>query len=373
MQHRNSANSAAQPCRDLWLQVCRSRGTPLPDPAEVMRFLGGLPEEAQSELEQALRLCLNGREKHRELACLSWAAACTRPALIAQVRSHGLECSGPLLFAAGVGLMAAGWDMSARVAQLAVNAHDVEALGAALALQGQLDGPVGLQNEPDPAPRLDFEELPELSFSIRQGREDALPNLPEQAVPTPAADATLAAPGMQELIDDIDDHDYQDHEEREEPGPIPLRSPARLQLKLYGKEAAHTLEAGPHRRGGGFMGAHVVTIESARALPGGGYDWGRKLAVQLTPEEMPAALAVLMNLAESVRFGQHGAQRDKFVELRRQAGGLLVVTSQGGAAYAVPVRTGALYYLLALFARAIAQGLPGGSVAEVLALVRASQ
>ena len=87
------------------------------------------------------------------------------------------------------------------------------------------------------------------------------------------------------------------------------------------------------------MGAHVVTIESARAFPGGGYDWGRKLTLQLTPEKMPVAIGVLMNLTESARFGQHGAQRDKFIELRRPAGGLVVVTGQGGSVYAVPVKT----------------------------------
>ena len=91
--------------------------------------------------------------------------------------------------------------------------------------------------------------------------------------------------------------------------------------------------------------------------------------MQPTLEEMPAALAVLMNRAESVRFDQHGAERDKFIELRRQAGGLVVVTDQGGAVYAVPVKAGALYYLLGLFARALAQGLPGASLADVLALV----
>ena len=87
------------------------------------------------------------------------------------------------------------------------------------------------------------------------------------------------------------------------------------------------------------MGAHVVTIESARAFPGGGYDWGRKLTLQLAPEEMPVAIGVLRNLTESARFDQHGAQRDKFIELRRQAVGQAVVTGQGGQFYAVPVKT----------------------------------
>ena len=148
----------------------------------------------------------------------------------------------------------------------------------------------------------------------------------------------------------------------------------RLQVKLFGRDAAHTLEIGPHRRGSNFMNVQVVTVESARALAsGGGYDWGRKLTVQLTPEEMPGAIAVLMNLSASVRFGQHGADRDKFVELRRQEGGMVIVTGQGSTAYAVPVKTGTLYYLLGLFAQAMAEGLESRSIAEVLALVKASQ
>ena len=39
----------------------------------------------------------------------------------------------------------------------------------------------------------------------------------------------------------------------------------------------------------------------------------------------------------------------------------------------MPVKTSALYYLLGLFARAMVHGLPGSSVADVLALLRASQ
>lgn len=158
----------------------------------------------------------------------------------------------------------------------------------------------------------------------------------------------------------------------QDPDLAPFTPPGRLQVRLFGRESAHTLEIGPHRRGASFMGAQVVTIESARALPeGGGYDWSDKLMLQLTPEEMPLAVAVLMNLSPSARFSQHGAERDKFAELRRQEGGLVLVTGQGAAVYAVPVKTGALYYMLSLFCRAMARGLPGSSVAEVMALVKA--
>ncbi len=75
MQHGNGGSLAAEPCCGLWLQVCRARGTLLPEPSEVARFLAQLPEQAKGKLEHALRLCLHGREKQRELACVSWAAA----------------------------------------------------------------------------------------------------------------------------------------------------------------------------------------------------------------------------------------------------------------------------------------------------------
>ena len=73
-----------------------------------------------------------------------------------------------------------------------------------------------------------------------------VPDLPGSAVFTPAADKALAAPGMQELIDDVEHHAQDPHldYDHEKPEPLPLTaaagSPARLQLKLYGKEAAHT-------------------------------------------------------------------------------------------------------------------------------------
>lgn len=75
---------------------------------------------------------------------------------------------------------------------------------------------------------------------------------------------------------------------------------------------------------------------------GGAYDRGRELTVQLTPEEIPAAMAVLMSLSASARFGQHGADRDKFILLRHQKSGLAVVSGQGSSVCAVPLKNGTL-------------------------------
>lgn len=326
-------------CANLWLQVCRARGTPAPDQTLVGPFLASLPALQQSELERALLLCLNGREKHRELALVSWAAACTRPDFLIRVQGHGLGCSGPALFGAGLTLMASGWDMSARIAQLAGNPQDIAALAVLL-------------GQPVPAP----EPQPEVPVPpIKPGRLKRQGLAPVQHIF--AQEETLES--VFPIADDLD------------PGALSL--PGRLQVRLLGRESAHTLEIGPHRRSASFMGVHVVTIESAHALlDASGYDWDNKLTLQLTPEEMPLATAVLMNRSASARFGRDGAERGKFAELRHQENGLVLVTGQGSAVHAVPVKAGALYYLLSLFCRGMARGLPGSSVAEVLALMEAA-
>lgn len=374
MQSSQPNGQRVESMRTRWLQVCRARGTPAPDPARVVRFLSDLGDREYDALAQALLLCLKGQEKRRELEVLSWAAACTRPALLAQLQTHGQACTGHDLFGAGLSLMASGWDMSARLAQLTDHLQDVAFLRETLALQASGNSlalevealptmadaaapvdPAGPAHDRGPAPQ---PEPPELFAPSVPALEPRMENYPPLAVLPVAPSAFPAGNGREFNSQDPDD--------------AAPTSP-RLQVKLFGRDAAHTLEIGPHRRSGYFLGVHVVTVESARALGSGGYDWGHKLTVQLTPEEMPGAIAVLMNLCPSVRFGQHGAARDKFVELRRQEGGMVLITGQGSTVYAVPVKTGTLYYLLGLFVRAIAAGLPGGSVAEVLALVKASQ
>ena len=122
---------------------------------------------------------------------------------------------------------------------------------------------------------------------------------------------------------------------------------------------------------------HVVSIDSAHALgAGGGYAWQRKLVIQLTPEEMPAVIATLMGLTPSVRFGHHGAGRAKFIEVRRQSGGLVLVTGENALSYSVPVAAGTACYVLDLFCRAMAMRMdvdqPARSVSDVLMLVRSA-
>jgi hypothetical protein len=91
---------------------------------------------------------------------------------------------------------------------------------------------------------------------------------------------------------------------------------------------------------------------------------------------MPAIVATLMGITPSARFGNHGADKSKFIEVRRQEGGLVIVTGDKAASFSVPVPTRMAYYVLDLFCRAMAMSMtkdePGRSVSDILALVRAT-
>ena len=366
--------------QQLWLQVCASRGTPAPDPARLAGFMEGLETHEREKLQSVLLLAARGREQPGELSLLSWAAACTRPALFDQLATHGLTFTGAGLFACGLKLREGGWDMQHRIAQLHRNPEDVDMLRAWLPVAPDLaEEDLPKKAGPDrheemavdkpffPWPNVDDNGLP--GGQGPGGNEapvesmDNSPAAPDPAAALPVVPTRFARQRPDVLLGAAS------------AAAAPHEPRLRLRLRLFGKSAAHTLEVTPHRRGGDFLGAHVVSIDSAHALgAGGGYAWERKLVLQLTPEEMPAVIATLMGLTPSVRFGHHGAGRDKFLEVRRQEGGLVMVTGEKALSYSVPVPATTLYYVLDLFCRAMAIGMevdkPEHSVSDVLMLVK---
>ena len=437
--HSNNIQALAQ----LWQQVRALRGTPEPDAVHLASFVAGLNASEREKIESALAMAVRGREQPGDFSLISWAASCTRPALLAHLAGHGLEFTGSELFSCGLVLREQGWDIQARVAQLANNPADVATLRAML---------------PDAPETSAHQAAPSLELMLDQASPDD--SLPDNAPP----DEDTAPDGPQEPMDDMAVKGSSGHWENTghwdtvdtvetmttiaQPQALPASrglsfesiktfkgtvpvlptrferettlfssspyssSPAssrlysalpspraeasatrqrgsnnnevpQLKLRLFGKSAAHTLEITDHRRGGDFLGTHVVSIDSAAAygtqsaqstqITNGTYAWERKLVIQLTPEEMPAIVATLMGITPSARFGNHGADKSKFIEVRRQEGGLVIVTGDKAGSYSVPVPTRTAYYVLDLFCRAMAMNKDGPErgVSDVLALVRA--
>ena len=370
MQPTHTPKSQDAALEQLWRLVCAARGTPAPDPALIAGFIEKLRALEREKLDSVLRLAAHGREQPGDLGLVSWAAACTRPALLERLAGHGLAFTGAQLFACGLALQAQGWDMQHRIAQLQNNPADVDTLRALLPVKpGEPQAPPQQEAAPgrpedavaedvyfpwpdDHAPVWEAEPVDDMPVASTTSPSAAQPVLPTRFA-RQRLEAAEAFPNAAKA----------------EPGP----PKDRLRLRLFGKAAAHTLEVTAHRRGGDFLGVHVVSIDSAHALSSGeGYDWARKLVIQLTPEEMPAIIATLMGLTSSVRFGHHGAERAKFLEVRRQEGGLVIVTGEKSLSYPVPVPTATVYYVLELFCRAMAMNGVARSASDVLMMVRSA-
>lgn len=435
--HSNNVQALAQ----LWQQVRALRGTPEPDAVHLASFVAGLNAPEREKIESALAMAVRGREQPGDFSLISWAASCTRPALLAHLAGHGLEFTGSGLFTCGLVLREQGWDIQARVAQLANNPADVATLRAMLpgapetsahqaapSPELMLDQAFPDDSLPDDAPPdkdtdPDWPQEPMDDMAVK-GSSDHWENTEHwDAVDTVETMATIVEPQALPASRGLSFESIKTFKgtvpvlptrfEREttlSPASPSSSSPAssrlysalsspgtkapatrnrggnndeaqQLKLRLYGKSAAHTLEITDYRRGGDFLGTHVVSIDSAAAhgthgthsTTGGTYAWEHKLVIQLTPEEMPAIVATLMGITPSARFGNHGADKSKFIEVRRQEGGLVIVTGDKAGSYSVPVPTRTAYYVLDLFCRAMSMAKDGlgRSTSDVLALVRA--
>lgn len=102
------------------------------------------------------------------------------------------------------------------------------------------------------------------------------------------------------------------------------------QARAWGKKAALNVEASATR-----AGEPTVVLEAARAMVGdGGYDWGKKIVLQLTPAELQLATALFLGqIDHPVEGRNHGPGHNKWFSLERQverfAGTYKVVIGDG--------------------------------------------
>jgi hypothetical protein len=138
----------------------------------------------------------------------------------------------------------------------------------------------------------------------------------------------------------------------------------------YGAKAALRVEE-VHWRTVDPVRRHTLRIVVAGALAERRYDWEHKIAVQLTARELPGFAAVMLNLLPQLAAQGHGPVNDKWFELRRQAGGVLVRVGQGRRGCAVPVAAGDLYELTLLALDALKANAPRADTAQVMAALQA--
>ena len=166
------------------------------------------------------------------------------------------------------------------------------------------------------------------------------------------------------------------------PGPGPATPPlmsgdaasppqgARQSIHVYGKKAAVTVEADTTRRG-----RATVAIDGAVAKGGGHFDWGSKVRVQLTPNELVELTAVLLGALDECRFDNRGDHGEKGLSLERQGQGsqarfFLRVFARGASPCAVPISAPDALWIVGLCTSQLRASFPWMDQPNIEGLIR---
>ncbi len=139
-----------------------------------------------------------------------------------------------------------------------------------------------------------------------------------------------------------------------------------LTYHVYGKNAALSFEESLTR-----ANIPTVCIDAALNNGNGGYNWNRKIRIQLTSSELPAVAAVFLGFLPRCEFTNHGEQSDKGFSIERQEHGFFTrVFAKGEKVRAVPVTPHDAFYVCSLVIRQIVKGQPWLTADAVTAMLR---
>lgn len=141
---------------------------------------------------------------------------------------------------------------------------------------------------------------------------------------------------------------------------------ARASRHVYGAKAALCFEPDETR-----FGIHTVCIEAADATGPKQYDWGNKIRVQLTRDELPVTTAVFFGWLPRCEYKNHGEDNSKGFSLEDQGDKLFMrVFARGRQVKAVPIPPEDAFYLAQLFLGQLKKNAPGLSGGEILTTLR---
>lgn len=154
---------------------------------------------------------------------------------------------------------------------------------------------------------------------------------------------------------------------------IPLRGPtpspgeqaearARTSKHVYGQRAALCFEPDVTRGG-----AHTVSVDAADSTGPRQYNWGAKLRLQLTRDELLNVTAVLYGFLPRCEFKNHGADNSKGFSLEDQGDKLFMrVFAKGQTLKAVPISPEDAYHLAQLCLDQLRKGHLEQSPSDIL-------
>ncbi|MEE4377187.1 MAG: hypothetical protein V2J55_06690 [Candidatus Competibacteraceae bacterium] len=170
---------------------------------------------------------------------------------------------------------------------------------------------------------------------------DARPSAPEAASFTPAPGHSIPEPAS------------------------PAQNQTRLSVHVYGQKAALCFEPTLTR-------SHVPTLTLDAALAQGQrqYDWGNKLRLQLTRQELPMVAAVLLGFRPKCEFTNHGDQNNKGFSIEDQGQHVFIrVFAKDQPVRAVPVTPEDAFRITTLLLRQLQSACPWLTGGDLISLI----
>ena len=124
----------------------------------------------------------------------------------------------------------------------------------------------------------------------------------------------------------------------------------------------------------GQEGWHTIQIEMAKAIGTRRYDWDHKIVFRLTLRELPVFAAVLLGHSPFLIAGNHGPGNDKFLEMRDQSDGgiIMIILKQCKRVVALPIAAEEVFALGSMAFKALQRNAPHLDASAVSRLVERS-
>lgn len=221
--------------------------------------------------------------------------------------------------------------------------------------------------------------LSSLMEKARQGDPEAMASVQQRMLAKAGRAAPLAHDSASNAADPAPStraSDPTDHEDAPPPTPAGRRLAALPKARAFSTKAALVLELDHLRdrdapdEDGRRDGQSTVRVEATRGSREGGYDWARKIAIQLTAAELPGFVATVMGWRAEFKVTNHGSHRNKSMRVANQPQGLYFDLREGEHGVAVPVAAGDQFALAMVCCEALARNHPGPGVAAALDVIR---
>lgn len=117
---------------------------------------------------------------------------------------------------------------------------------------------------------------------------------------------------------------------------------------------------------------HSLQIEMASAMSQRRFDWERKIIFRLTRRELPLFTAGLFGWCRAIAFGNHGPNKDKYLDMVDQVGegSIYIRLKQGKRVIGVPIGGDEVFEIMAMAMKALGKNAPFIDSQGLLQMVR---